>query len=825
MNRFFTLERRTGGRLGWLSIIGVLIIPLLVAGGFLAATWNSSDRLGKVHAAIVNNDDPVTIDNKQVPLGRQLAGSLVNGKGTDDGQNFDWQISDSSDANKGLADGRYAAVVTIPSNFSARATSYSKNHAKDAKRANLDVQTSHRSGITDAAVGRSISSAAIDGINDKLSRQYLSNLYLGFNRTQSGVQKSADGAKQLAGSSKKLSGGIHDSAGAAKKLSAGNERLSDGAGKLSTGIGKLGPGADRLASGADGLGRGTRQLSTNLDKLSDGTAQLPKQTRRLDSGARSSADGARGLRSGIGKVNKSAGQLSDGAGQLQSGLGQYSKNTKQNAAAVHSYVDGVNKYTDSVTPYVKKVGESADGMSVAAKNIKQGRGQLRSAGKQVDCPQNMSQTECKAFKKGAAATGQQVNQQLDHGKLGHAVDRLAGNSDRIKTGSQQLSNSSQKLKRSGNQLAGGADKLHNGATRMQSNAGRLGDGADKLSNGTGKLDSSAGKLANGLDRLSNGTQKLADATPQLHKGIAAAANGSKKLAPGADRVSHGAHQLSGGIGKLDKAGDRLSNGAQETATGSKKLAGGLSKLDHGSNKLSHGTSKLHKGLQRTADKMPSYNSSDRNQLSSVAAQPVHSQQPHSLFANQSTTTLLMAVALWIGGLVTYLMIRSIPAKTFTSSASSVRLALQAVLPGAVIGAAQAVILSGALTALLGLSFGQFAGLLGFSVFAGVTFAVVNHALAALLGGFGRLLSVAAVVFSAAGGLTGALPSFFATIRPFSPITPALDGMRSLVTHGPSIGSEVGVLLAWLVVGAVAGLLAVARRRMVSPESVPTVPLE
>lgn len=825
MKRFPRLERRTGGRLGWLSIIGVLIIPLLVAGGFLAATWDSSSRLGKVQAAIVNNDDPVKINHKQVPLGRQLAGSLVDGKGTDDGQNFDWQVSDSSDARKGLADGRYAAVVTIPSNFSARATSYNKNNAKHAKRADLDVQTSHRSGITDAAVGRSISSAAIDGVNDKLSRQYLSNLYLGFNQAQSGVQKSADGAKKLAGSSKKLSGGVHDSAHAAKKVAGGNRQLANGADKLSTGVGKLGPGADRLASGADNLGRGTRQLSTNLDKLSDSTTQLPKQTKKLDSGVSNSADGARGLRSGIGQVDKSAKQLSNGAGQLQSGLRQYSQNTKQNAAAVHSYVDGVNKYTDSVAPTVKKVGNSADGMASAAQKIKQDRGQLRSAGKNVSCPQDMSAQECKAFKKGAAATGQQVDQKLDHGKLGHAVDQLAGNSDKIKSGSQQLTNSSQKLKRSGNQLANGADKLHNGADRLQSNAGKVGNGADKLAGGTGKLDSSAGKLANGLDRLSNGTSQLANSAPKLHQGITKAARGSKKLKPGADRVSDGAHQLSGGIGKLDKAGDRLSNGAQETATGSKKLAGGLSKLDHGSSKLSHGTSKLHKGLQHTVDEMPSYSSKDRKQLSSVAAQPVHTQQPHSLFADQSTTTLLMAVALWIGGLVTYLMIRSIPSGTFTSSASSVRLALQAVLPGAVIGAAQAAILSGALTALLDLPVGQSVGLLGFGAFAGVTFAVLNHALGALLGGFGRLLAVAAAVLSAAGGLTGALPSFFATIRPFSPITPALDGMRSLVTDGPSIGSEVGVLLAWLVIGAVASLLAIARHRMASPESVSATSLE
>jgi putative membrane protein len=110
-------------------------------------------------------------------------------------------------------------------------------------------------------------------------------------------------------------------------------------------------------------------------------------------------------------------------------------------------------------------------------------------------------------------------------------------------------------------------------------------------------------------------------------------------------------------------------------------------------------------------------------------------------------------------------------------------------------------------------------LLGFGVFAAVTFAALNHALVAWLGGVGRFVSLAVAVLAAAGSLTNALPGFFTTIRPYLPTTPALDGIRLIVTHGPSAGSQFGVLLAWLVIGAVAGILAVARRRM-APSLVP-----
>src|SRR5690349_15599036 len=112
----FSLERATAARrAGVWTLVGLILVPLVVAGGFLWAGWNSSDRLGRVQAAIVNNDDPVTIDKQTVPLGRQLAGGLVS---ADDDPNFSWLITDDEDAAAGLASGAYAAVVTIPESFS-----------------------------------------------------------------------------------------------------------------------------------------------------------------------------------------------------------------------------------------------------------------------------------------------------------------------------------------------------------------------------------------------------------------------------------------------------------------------------------------------------------------------------------------------------------------------------------------------------------------------------------------------------------------------------------------------------------------------------------
>ncbi|HBY23312.1 MAG TPA: hypothetical protein DEG88_08515, partial [Propionibacteriaceae bacterium] len=74
----------------WTTVLALLLVPLLVAGGFLWGTWGANPRLRNVQAAIVNNDEMVTINGQAMPLGRQLASYLVD---TDRDQNLTWVLA------------------------------------------------------------------------------------------------------------------------------------------------------------------------------------------------------------------------------------------------------------------------------------------------------------------------------------------------------------------------------------------------------------------------------------------------------------------------------------------------------------------------------------------------------------------------------------------------------------------------------------------------------------------------------------------------------------------------------------------------------------
>ncbi len=157
--------------------------------------------MGRVQAAIVNADDPVELNGQTVPLGRQLSGGLVAAK---DNPNFSWLITDADDAEKGLADGAYAAVVTIPKDFSANATSFSKDESDEVRHATIDVKTSQISGLADPVVGQAITAQATKVLNATLTENYLDNIYIGFNKTgeqfktlASAAGKLSDGTSQL----------------------------------------------------------------------------------------------------------------------------------------------------------------------------------------------------------------------------------------------------------------------------------------------------------------------------------------------------------------------------------------------------------------------------------------------------------------------------------------------------------------------------------------------------------------------------------------------------------------------------------------------------
>ncbi|RCW45332.1 putative membrane protein [Halopolyspora algeriensis] len=611
-------DRRFPVRRRLLPVLGLLLVPLTIAGLLSWSLGGAEERLTDVEAAVVNHDEPVKVDGRLVPLGRQLAGKLV---GDEIQSNYSWEFATDKTAEEGLRSGKYVAVVTIPKNFSAAATSFSRDPAQ-ARQARIDVTTGERSRFADEAINRYVTSTAADLLGQQVTTTYLDNVLVGFNTLGDRLGEASTGASSLADGAEQLASGIGELSGGAEQLARGSQELAGGLGELEN---------------------GAAQLAGGLKQLHEQTAQLPQQASTL-------ADAAA-------KESKGVQQLSKGLSTLAGNLQEMQK-----------------QCPPGIVPLCNKIAVQA----AIAKKLDEGAGQV-----------------------GKASTG----------------------------------------------IAGGLEKM----------AGR---------------------------------------TPELTKGIG-------KLADGAEQLHGGTSQTHGG--------------ATELADGAEQLSGGIGKLADGAEQLSNGSGELSSGLKQATEQLPTYPEKQRQTLADTVADPITTSNGTKVEVGGTGLPMYAVLALWVGALATFLVLRPVPARALESTRSSLVLTLRNFALPVGIAIAQGVLVAAVLGWARGLSLDAWVVTTGIAALAAVAFTTVNHALAAALGGAGRFVSMLVALVVVANGFVSAVPAVLQQLAAALPTGPALDALRAVATAGsaPS-GGAVALLAVWALLGLGVSCLAVERHRTVRP---------
>ena len=287
----------------------------------------------------------------------------------------------------------------------------------------------------------------------------------------------------------------------------------------------------------------------------------------------------------------------------------------------------------------------------------------------------------------------------------------------------------------------------------------------------------------------------------------------KQLIAGGKKLASGTSDLADGLPALVDGIAQSADGASQLATGTDKLSAGLISASSGGTKLADGMRTMADGIADGKDQLPSYSKSDRENLSTVVAAPIDTSTLSGL-ANPDVgwISLVLVLALWLGALATYAVVKAIGAGLLNSAEPTAVLIGRSLLPGLVVVGVQALVVAALAQFGLDLSWQKWLAVTGVLLLAGATFVVINHALAAWLGGLGRLVSVLFAVLTTASALVGAAPSVFAALRPFSPLTPALDAIRAVITESSGAAASTLTLVGWLLVALIASAVAVARRR-------------
>ena len=432
----------------WTTILGLILVPLTVAGVLLWGLWNPSERLDTITAAVVNNDEPVEVDGQTVPLGRVLAGELIGG---DNDTNFTWMLTDEDDAEQGLKDGRYSTVITIPENFSAAATSLADGPEK-AETAHIDISESDSGRLIDTALSGIVTQTATSVLNQQLGSQFVGNVFVGMSELSNGIGDAADGATQLADGGTKLADG-------ATELADGTAQLSDGVQELSSGTNELSNGAGALSAGASALASGTSELSTGAGALAAGV-------RLFATGDGGSNPGMAGLATGVTdyttNVNGALTGLQQGAGGaikplvgmrdlIQAGIVP-----PEEGQTVEQALAGLNQLIDGFT-----------------------------AASSPDSPIELLKAAGPALAEGTTAAANGAEQ------LAVGAEGLAGGAAQLSTGATELAAGT-------SQLSSGVSALASGTSEMAANTPALAEGASQLADGATKSADGAGDLAKGL---------------------------------------------------------------------------------------------------------------------------------------------------------------------------------------------------------------------------------------------------------------------------------------------------------------------------------------
>ena len=444
-----------------LSMAVISFIPIMYSGFFLGSIWDPYGQVKNLPVAFVNEDKGAQLNGQTVNIGQSVEQKLKSN------HDLGWEFVNKQQADSGVSSGHFYAVVTVPTDFSAKAASITQNKPQQAV---IRYTTTPAKNY----IGSLVSNQAAEKVKASVAEQI--------------TQVYAKGVLENVG---KLGGGLETAAGGAATLHGGLTQLQAGAQTYTGGVRQLAVNQRAMANGLARLGDGSRQLQTGLGQLSNG---LPSESQ--------------------------VAQLTSGMKQLQAGLNQLNTSVHNPSPML---VSQQNKVQNEAQTLAKTMQTSLADLLAAGVVLKDLGSQAVASGGSTtitlpqisQLSQALSKTQTISVQAAAllkdlqiltqSLSTQQAQLQAGVSTLNNGVNQLAPNAITALNGYNNL-------RMANNQLLAGSTSLTNGLEQAQT-------GSQQLANGAGLLDSRSSVLTNGTSQLAGGADtlatKLADASQQL----------------------------------------------------------------------------------------------------------------------------------------------------------------------------------------------------------------------------------------------------------------------------------------------------------------------
>lgn len=451
---FRELNNAMKGKARKLVIGTVALIPLLYGSLYLWAFTNPYKTLNTVPVAVVVEDNGAMINGKMRNIGNEIKTRLKNQK--DGSEGFQWNFVNSAEANKGLKNGNYFMVATIPASFSKCIASAQYETPTKAK---LHVKYDQASNMLASQIGKTAFRTMRSEISEAIAEEYWEHMFAKVNAASDSLGAAANGAGVLHEGSKSLQGGID-------KLANGSNQLSQSLRKLQGGLGELQQGANTLTQANVRSKEGAKYLAQKTQDLANGAQQLSEGTQRLSAATN---------------------EFYEGAQKLAASSNELEEHVKAGNAETKTQIAGL--LMQAQNPAVTKEDVLANLQSLA-----EGLGENS----------NLLETNLSALSAGA--------DKLSAGSL-----QIKGGAEAISQGVENINTGSSKLSAGASNLANGLVQVSNGSENLNNGITRAAQGSAKIVNGSDQLNSGAKKLSDNTPKLVEGAKKLHDGLKDAQK--------------------------------------------------------------------------------------------------------------------------------------------------------------------------------------------------------------------------------------------------------------------------------------------------------------------
>ena len=370
----------------YLLVIFVLFfVPSIYAVTFLSSLWDPYGAVKNLPVAVVNHDKSVKYQGKKLTVGSDLKKQLEKSKA------MDFSFPTDAAAKKGLKDGKYYTVITIPENFSKNATTLLD---KQPKKMVLHYETSSGHSFIAGKLSESGAKAITAKVSAQVTETYAKTIFGQVKKMGKGITQAADANQKLADGTTKIKSGSDEVTTNLEKLASssltfkdGTNTLTNGLSQYTAGVAQADSGSQQLAAGLNKLNGQVPTLTQGVAKLNDGTHQYTAGVNQLAGGLNRANDGARQYTGGVSQVTNGLNTLNGQAPTLTQGITQINDGTHQYTAGVEKITGGLNQANEQTPTLTQGIAQINDGTyqyTAGVKQLTQGLDELNTQLQQSD---------------------------------------------------------------------------------------------------------------------------------------------------------------------------------------------------------------------------------------------------------------------------------------------------------------------------------------------------------------------------------------------------------------------------------------------------------